>query len=58
MLADAPIWLGKFKMSAPKTSELIESEALLGMKELSLIEEVTTRWNSTLDMLERLTVIY
>ena len=49
--------VSKFKMSANRSDALKAAELQLEIKQLSLIQDVSTRWNSTLDMLERLMLV-
>lgn len=46
--------VSSFKKSARRTNDLREEEAKAGMKELMIIQDVETRWNSTLAMMRRL----
>ena len=54
LLAKSRDIVGYFKRNAYATSTLHKKQSLLQMKELNLIQDVDTRWNSTYDMLERL----
>ena len=46
--------VGAFKISSKRNNELKDAEARLGIKELQLLKDVETRWNSTLAMMMRL----
>ena len=46
--------VGHFKHSPANAGELRQQQALLKMKEQMLIQDVSTRWNSTLQLIERL----
>lgn len=46
--------VGHFKHSPANAGELRQQQALLKMKEQMLIQNASTRWNSTLQMIERL----
>ncbi|XP_053686263.1 zinc finger BED domain-containing protein 4 [Sabethes cyaneus] len=43
-----------FKTSSSSLAKLHDMQTKMGMKQLKLVQEVPTRWNSTYDMLERL----
>ena len=47
-----------FKMSPQKTAELIEQETAHHIKELKMIQDVATRWNSALAMCRRIIRVY
>ncbi|XP_070761682.1 E3 SUMO-protein ligase ZBED1-like [Enoplosus armatus] len=46
--------VGHFKHSPANTDELHQEQTRLGQEKESLIQDVSTRWNSTLDMISRL----
>lgn len=46
--------VGHFKHSPANTSELKAQQASLGLQEESLVQDVPTRWNSTLEMIKRI----
>ncbi|XP_060758390.1 E3 SUMO-protein ligase ZBED1-like [Neoarius graeffei] len=46
--------VGHFRHSAANTLELQAQQAALGQKQEPLIQDVSTRWNSTLEMIKRL----
>lgn len=46
--------VGHFKHSPPNTSDLEKQQAAHGLKTESLLQDVPTRWNSTLEMVKRL----
>ncbi|KAI4806048.1 hypothetical protein KUCAC02_010639 [Chaenocephalus aceratus] len=46
--------VGHFKHSPANTAELQVEQGALGQKEEPLIQDVPTRWNSTLEMVKRL----
>ncbi|XP_062854826.1 E3 SUMO-protein ligase ZBED1-like [Trichomycterus rosablanca] len=46
--------VGHFKHSPPNTSELEKQQVAHGLKTESLVQDVPTRWNSTLEMVKRL----
>ncbi|MEW8547090.1 MAG: hAT transposon family protein [Candidatus Thiodiazotropha sp.] len=54
ILAKSRDIVGYFKRNAYATTTLHKKQSLLQMKELNLIQDVDTRWNSTYDMLDRL----
>ena len=43
--------VGHFKHSAASAAELEQKQIELGQKKESLIQDIPTRWNSTLDMI-------
>ena len=47
-----------FKHSYLKTEELRKNEKLLDLKELQLVQDVATRWNSVFYMFDRLLAVY
>ena len=46
--------VGHFKHSPTNTTELQAQQAALGQKQEPLVQDVPTRWNSTVDMVKRL----
>ncbi|CAL8234819.1 unnamed protein product, partial [Arctogadus glacialis] len=46
--------VGHFKHSPANTAELQAQQAALGQKQEPLVQDVPTRWNSTVDMVKRL----
>ena len=46
--------VGHFKLSPANTAELKVQQASHGQTEESLIQDVSTRWNSTLEMIKRI----
>ena len=53
LLAKSQDILGYIKRNAYATSTLHKKQSLLQMKELNLIQDFDSRWNSTYDMLDR-----
>lgn len=54
VLAKCRKMVGHFKNSPANTAELHREQTILGKEEEPLIQDVSTRWKSTLDMLSRL----
>lgn len=46
--------VGHFKHSPSNAHELMEQQVACGQKQESLVQDVTTRWNSTLEMIKRI----
>lgn len=46
--------VGHFKHSPSNAHELMEQQVACGQKQESLVQDVTTRWNSTLEMVKRI----
>ncbi|XP_047243631.1 E3 SUMO-protein ligase ZBED1-like [Girardinichthys multiradiatus] len=54
VLAKCPKIVGHFKQSPASTTELNQQQVALGKKSEQLVQDVPTRWNSTLAMVSRL----
>ncbi|KAI4892351.1 hypothetical protein NFI96_018662 [Prochilodus magdalenae] len=54
LLAKCRKIVGHFKHSPSNAHELSEQQVALGQKQESLVQDVATRWNSTLEMVKRI----